>query len=138
MQFRVTRRGAAIVSAWAAGAGAVLLSAFWRGGAGMLVLCCAAWGGVCFFALAPWLASCGVRVGGNHLTVRQGLLFLSTKRLPLRFVTGCRIFQTPLCRAAGVCVLLLFSSGTVTLVPGARLADAEALAARVSHGGKLV
>lgn len=138
MDFRVTRRGAAIVSAWLAGAGSLLLAAFWRGGAGMLVLCCTALSAVCFFAVAPRLASCSVRVGGNHLTVRQGLLFLSTKRLPLRFVTGCRIFQTPLCRAAGVCVLLLFSSGTVTLVAGARLADAEALAARISHGGKLV
>ena len=30
------------------------------------------------------------------------------------------------------------SSGSVSLVPGVRIADAERLAERVSHGGKLI
>lgn len=64
-------------------------------------------------------SSC-VRVGGNHLTLRRGLLFPVTRRIPLRFLAGCHIVQTPLQRMTGTCLFFLYSSGCTTLVPGMR------------------
>ena len=79
-----------------------------------------------------------VRVGGNHLTLRRGLLFPVTRRIPLRFLAGCHIVQTPLQRMTGTCLFFLYSSGCTTLVPGMRKADAECLSAKLTHGGKLL
>lgn len=96
------------------------------------------WLAACFGVLAPRLASCCVRVGGNHLTLRRGLLFPVTRRIPLRFLAGCHIVQTPLQRMTGTCLFFLYSSGCTTLVPGMRKADAERLSAKLTHGGKLL
>ena len=136
--FRATRAGAALVCGWLALAGAAVLFFLLPLPVGTRMLAALFWCVLCFGLLAPRLASCRVRVGGNHLTVRVGALFLPTKRIPLRFITGCRILQTPLGRMGGVCLLVLFGAGTWTLIPGVRAADAEALAARLSHGGKLL
>ena len=96
------------------------------------------WLAACFGVLAPRLASSCVRVGGNHLTLRRGLLFPVTRRIPLRFLAGCHIVQTPLQRMTGTCLFFLYSSGCTTLVPGMRKADAECLSAKLTHGGKLL
>ena len=48
------------------------------------------------------------------------------------------IVQTPLQRMTGTCLFFLYSSGCTTLVPGMRKADAECLAAKLTHGGKLL
>lgn len=93
---------------------------------------------VAYGVLAPRLASSCVRVGGNHLTLRRGLLFPVTRRIPLRFLAGCHIVQTPLQRMTGTCLFFLYSSGCTTLVPGMRKADAECLSAKLTHGGKLL
>lgn len=138
MNFGATRKGAALVAGWAAGLGALALFFLLPLPGGTRVLIALGWAAVCLGWLSPRLASCRVRVGGNHLTVRTGALFPVTKRIPLRFVTGTRLVYTPLGRAAGVCVLLLYGSGTCTVLAGVRRADAEALAARLSHGGKLI
>ena len=83
--------------------------------------------------------ACGVlRCAGNHLTLRRGLLFPVTRRIPLRFLAGCHIVQTPLQRMTGTCLFFLYSSGCTTLVPGMRKADAECLSAKLTHGGKLL
>ncbi len=135
MEFSATRRGSAIVAGWAAAAGLILIWALLPAGRIFLALF---WVLLCFGLLAPHLESCRVRVGGNHLTIRRGLIFFTTKRIPLRFITGCCIFRSPLCRACGTCVMLLFASGNFTVLPGVRLADAEHFAQRISHGGKLL
>lgn len=138
MEFRVTRGGAALIGFWAILAGALVSLPFCLLDAAAALLGLAVWCAVCVCILVPRWASCRVRVGGNHLTVRKGLLFLVTKRMPLRFITGCRIVQTPLGRRSGGCVLVLIASGTSTIIPGVRRADAEQLAAKLSHGGKLL
>ena len=112
--FRATRAGAALVCGWLALAGAAVLFFLLPLPAGTRMLAALFWCVLCFGLLAPRLASCRVRVGGN------------------------RILQTPLGRMGGVCLLVLFGAGTWTLIPGVRAADAEALAARLSHGGKLL
>ena len=138
MEFQVTRSGAALIGFWAALAGILVSLPFWMLNLLAALLWTAVWVLFCMCVLVPRWASCRVRVGGNHLTVRRGLLFLSTKRMPLRFITGCHIVQTPLGRRRGGCVLVLLASGTSTVIPGIRRADAEQLAARLSHGGKLL
>ena len=135
MEYAVPRRGAAIVSAWFAAAGVIISLPFWNGGAAAALVALAVWMALCFGALAARLASCVLRVGEHHLTVRRGLLFPVTRRVPLRFITGCHIVQSPLQRMTGTCVLVLHASGCVTLMPGAKRADAEALCTRLAYGG---
>lgn len=137
MEYAVTRRGAALVGLWGALAGCAVSTPFWRLSFPGALLGLACWLALCGCVLVVRLSSCRVRVGCHHLTVRTGLLFLSTKRFPLRFITGCHIWQSPLQRATGTCVLLLFSSGTSALLPGLRLRDAECLAAALSQRGAL-
>lgn len=138
LSFHTSRVGAALAGAWVSLAGAAALFFLLPlPGAGRF-LAALGWCAICMGWLAPRLASCYVRAGGNHLTVRTGSLFPCTKRLPLRFIAGSRVIQSPLGRATGVCVMVLYGSGTWTVLAGIRKADAEALAARLSHGGKLV
>ena len=138
MEYAVTRRGAALIGLWGAAAGLAVSLPFWHWAPFLTLMLVLLWFLLCFGVLASRLCSLRVRVGGHHLTVRVGLLFLSTKRIPLRFITGCHIWQTPLQRATGTCVLLLLASGTCALVPGLGRQDAELLAAKLSHGGKLL
>ena len=138
MEFSVPRHGAAIVSGWCAALGAMLCLPFWKYFFTPTLAVFLLWLAACFGVLAPRLASSCVRVGGNHLTLRRGLLFPVTRRIPLRFLAGCHIVQTPLQRMTGTCLFFLYSSGCTTLVPGMRKADAECLSAKLTHGGKLL
>lgn len=138
MEFFVPRRGAAIVGGWCAAVGALLCLPFWKNYFGPTLGVLIAWMALCFGVLSPRLSSSVVRVGGNHLTLRRGLLFPITRRIPLRFLAGCHIIQSPLQRLTGTCVFILYTSGCITLVPGMRKVDAERLAARLTHGGKLL
>ena len=131
MEFSVPRHGAAIVSGWCAALGAMLCLPFWKNFFTPTLAVFLLWLAACFGVLAPRLASSCVRVGGNHLTLRRGLLFPVTRRIPLRFLAGCHIVQTPLQRMTGTCLFF-------TLVPGMRKADAECLSAKLTHGGKLL
>lgn len=138
MEYTVPRRGAAVVSAWLAGLGALVCLPFWKSSFASTLMALLLWLAVCFGILAQRLSSYVLRVGEHHLTLRRGLLFPVTRRVPLRFVTGCHIVQSPLQRMTGTCLLFLYSSGVTTLAPGLRRADAEALAARLTHGGRLL
>lgn len=135
MEFTVPRRGAAVVGGWCAALGGAACLPFWGRRFVPTLAALALWLALSFGVLAPRLASCVVRVGGRHLTLRRGLLFPVTRRIPLHFITGCQILQTPLQRLSGTCVLILYASGCTTLAPGLRRADAEALSARLTHGG---
>ncbi len=138
MEYTVPRRGAAVVSAWLAGLGALLVWLFWRDDFAFALPVLVFWTAVCFGIVSPRLSSYVLRVGGHHLSLRRGLLFPVTRRVPLRFVTGCHMVQSPLQRMTGTCVFLLYSSGVTTVVPGMRRADAEALAAMLTYGGKIL
>lgn len=118
MAFHATRRGAAIVGLWLVLAGALAAFLFSPGGwASALV---AVWAVAVFVGLVPRLAS-----GRHHVSARWGLLFPSVRRFPRRFVTGCHILETPLCRLAGVCVLMFSSSGAFLILPGFEAKDAQ-------------
>ncbi len=137
MEYAVPRRGAAIVSAWFAALGALVSLPFWRGAFAPTLAALLVWFFLCFGALAARLASCVLRVGAHHLTLRRGLLFPVTRRVPLRFITGSAILQTPLQRLTGTCLFVLYAGGCTTVMAGARRADAEALCARLNYGGRI-
>ncbi len=138
MEFSVDRRGAAIVSSWFAAAGILICLPFLSLFVIPPLAALAIWLFLCFGVLAPRLASGTIRVGGNHLTIRRGLFFPLTRRIPLRFLSGCHILQSPLQRMTGTCIFILYSSGCTTVAAGLRKADAELLSAKLTHGGKLL
>ena len=116
MAFHATRRGAAIVGLWLVLAGALV----------------AVWAVAVFVGLVPRLASAKLYIGRHHVSARWGLLFPSVRRFPRRFVTGCHILETPLCRLAGVCVLMFSNSGACLILPGFEAKDAQQAARLLS------
>lgn len=121
MAFHATRRGAAIVGLWLVLAGALAAFLLSPGG----------WAPV-FGGLVPRLASARLYIGRHHVSARWGLLFPSVRRFPRRFVTGCHILETPLCRLAGVCVLMFSNSGAFLILPGFEAKDAQQAARLLS------
>lgn len=138
MEFSVDRKGALLVSGWFAAAGIVLCLPFLSLFSVSPLIVLAVWLFLCFAVLAPRLISAVIRVGGNHLTVRKGVFFPVTRRIPLRFLSGCHILQSPLQRMTGTCLFILYSSGCTTVLAGLRKEDAELLSEKLSYGGKLL
>ncbi len=133
MEFSVSRRGGTAVSLWFVLLLGLLCLPFWKAHF-LQTLGVFLTGSAVFLVLfSLHFASCNVRVGAHHLTVRRGLLFTTTRRLPLRFITGCHILRTPLGRLCGVCALILCASGSTTILLGVNTADAERLAAFLAH-----
>ncbi|MEG0911265.1 MAG: PH domain-containing protein [Ruthenibacterium sp.] len=134
MEFAVSRRGGAVIGLWAILLCALVCVPFW-GSAFLPTLAVFILGGMFLFLVATvHFSTCHVRCGAHHLTMRRGILYTVTRRVPLRFVTGCQILRSPLQRLTGTCILLLFASGSTTLVAGADFADAERLSAFLAHG----
>ena len=123
MAFHATRRGAAIVGLWLVLAGAL---------AALAPVLLAVWAAAVFGGLVPRLASARLYIGRHHVSARWGLLFPSVRRFPRRFVTGCHILETPLCRWAGVCVLMFSNSGAFLILPGFEAKDAQQAARLLS------
>lgn len=80
----------------------------------------------------PPAGLCQAVIGRHHVSARWGLLFPSVRRFPRRFVTGCHILETPLCRLAGVCVLMFSNSGAFLILPGFEAKDAQQAARLLS------
>lgn len=137
MEFAVSRKGTAVVGLWFALAGGVLTLPFWKRFLPAALTAFLLWLALCFL-LVLRLSSCRVRLGAHHLTVRRGLLLLTVRRLPLRCVTGCHLFVTPLQRRTGTCLLLLSASGCTTLLPGVPAEQAERLCALLMQGGAVL
>ena len=136
MEFSASRKGAALVSLWFFLAGAVISVPFWKNFPALTLLLLTVLAAACFL-LAQRLASCRVRVGVHHITVRRGILLLTTRRIPLHGLTGCQLLATPLQRRTGTCVLVLSSSGCTTLLPGVPAEQAARLCALLTQGGTL-
>ena len=67
----------------------------------------------------------------GQVLVRQRAVY---RRFPRRFVTGCHILETPLCRLTGVCVLMFSSSGAFLILPGFESKDAQHVARLLALG----
>lgn len=103
------------------------------------------WGGILFLAiwgvillgpvhlhLASLRGSCTL----VELRLERGILFTTRRRIPTRFITGVLRLQSPLSRWAGCCILLLYTSGSVIVLPGLPQKTAEQLATLL-EGGRL-
>lgn len=137
MEYRVTRRGAAVIGVHLISVGLLLLFIV-RNLFRFTIIAAVFWLLFCLIGLIPHLSSCKLHIYENHLTVRTGILFVTTKRIPLRFVTGCHIVQTPLQHANATCSLFLLTSGSVTVILGMRRKDADILTTTLSSGGQLL
>ncbi|MEF9970094.1 MAG: PH domain-containing protein [Ruthenibacterium sp.] len=134
MEFAVSRRGGAVIGLWAVLLCALVCAPFWHS-AFLPTLAVFLGGSMLLFLMAAvHFSACKVRCGAHHLTMRRGILYTVTRRIPLRFITGCQILRSPLQRLTGTCILLLFASGSTTLIAGANFADAERLSAFLAHG----
>ena len=134
MEFSVSRRGAAVISLWFVLVGAAVSLPFWKNYFVNTFLFFFAYSALCLCLLTLHFASCTVRVGAHHITVRRGVLFLRTRRLPLRFVAGCHVLRSPLQRLTGTCCISLYAAGSFTFVAGAPFAKAEQLATLLTQG----
>lgn len=134
MEFAVSRRGSAVIGLWAIVLCALLCAPFWHSAflPTLAVFCIG--GALLFLLTAVHFSTCKVRCGVHHLTMRRGILYTVTRRVPLRFITGCQILRSPLQRITGTCLLLLFASGSTTLIAGANFADAQRLSAFLAYG----
>ena len=108
------------------------LAAFLLSPGGWAPVLLAVWAAAVFGGLVPRLASARLYIGRHHVSARWGLLFPSVRRFPRRFVTGCHILETPLCRLAGVCVLMFSNSGAFLILPGFEAKDAQQAARLLS------
>ena len=135
LSFAATRRGAAVVGLWSFAAS--VLCALLLRGFGWLPGACWLLAALSLTALPAYLSSAQVRCGAHHLTLRRGRILLTVQRMPLRFIAGCTIWATPLQRMTGTCVLVVHTSGAMSVIPGVRRSDAERLTAHLSQGGVL-
>ncbi len=133
LEFHVTRRGGAVIGLWISLICGILcfllryLSAAW---AVIIFIVCAA---LALTVGTAHFASCSVRCGKHHITVRSGILFCRTQRLPLKYISGCIILRSPLQRLTSTCILVLTTSGTLSVIWGAPLAGAEKLSAHLTY-----
>lgn len=126
MTLHAARRGAAVAGLWLVLAGAAVL--FLAASPGWGAMLTGIWAVIVFGGLVPRFSSAKIYVGRHHVSARWGILFPSVRRFPRRFVTGVHILETPLCRLAGVCVIMLSSSGAFLILPGFPTKQAQLIA----------
>lgn len=134
MEFFVSRRSAAVVGLWLTLVGVIAATPFWKHYFFTTLCTLAVYVCAVLLVCVMHFSTYRVRVGKHHLTLRGGLLFRFTKRMPLRFISGCYLLSTPLQRRLKVCVLILYSSAGITCIPGAPLTPAQALCALLTQG----
>ena len=132
--FTLNPAGAKVVGLWVFLPGLVAAPfLFWQGFLPGAVFLCV-W---LVFALLVVPARLGSTQGSlslGEMRLSQGILFKRRQRIPTRFVTGTSRLETPLLRACRCCVLLVYTSGTVLILPGIG-ADAADQLVRALQGG---
>lgn len=134
LRFCIDSAGAKVLGLWLFLPGAVIAPfIFWQ----------SFWGGAVFLVawslLSLWLAplrahSLEGSVSLGEVRLSQGILFKSSYRVPTRFVTGTSRYETLLMRACHCCLLLVYTSGTVLVLPGIRSDTADQLVAALQGG----
>lgn len=76
-----------------------------------------------------------IEIRQRELYFKRGFLFLQQKRLPIRFISGLHILQTPLQRILGQCTLIIFTSGSFSLFVGLDRDDAAVMYQQLLNGG---
>ena len=137
MDFRLHRQAPLLISLWLALPGAVVCPfVLWQSLAAGLTLT-AVW-----LVLALGIGcSVGFSLRGSaragQLHIRSGVLFKTTWRLPLRFITGVTRLETPLMQLLHCCTLTVHTSGRVVVLPAISEGVAIQLTALLQQEGSL-
>lgn len=127
IHFSLHRRGVRVLCLWAVLLGAALCPfVFWQSRAAGFLFA-ALWLAASLVWLPLRAASLQGSASHGEVRVQQGLLFKTSRRLPTRWVTGADRFSTPLLALCGCCVLVVYTSGGVLLLPGLENAQADRL-----------
>lgn len=120
----ITPSSRAVLCLWAALPGVFLAPfVFWQG-PGWGLAFCGAWGGLVWF-LGYRAGHFSAEVGHRALVLRIEGLFPVRRVLPRQSITSALAFRTPLLRLAGAAVLILFTPGCWTVLPGIPAGQAE-------------
>ena len=117
LRFQASSGGGRVVAFWLILPGAALApfvfwQTFWGG-----VLLCAVWLFFCVVCVPLHLSTVRVSVSSGEVRLDRGLVFKSSRRVPLRFVAGvCRI-RTPLLTLARSSLLVVYTSGCLLILP---------------------
>lgn len=134
LRFSLSPAGIKAVALWLFLPGAVVAPfLFWQNfviGAVFLV----AWLLLSLVGLPIHLRSLEGSITTGEVRLRQGVLFKRFVRLPTRCITGTSLVQTPLLRLCGCCLLIVYTSGTVMILPGVAHELALQIVATVQEG----
>ncbi len=89
--------------------------------------------------LSLWLIPAHARslegsVSLGEVRVTRGILFKFTRRIPTRFITGSCRLGTPLLRSCRCSLVILYTSGTLLILPGLADSDADQLLSLLEVG----
>ncbi len=66
-----------------------------------------------------YLCTFKMHIASEHISLRHGILFRFVHRVPLRFVSSCRVFSSPMQRRTKSCIIILLYAGGFFIFPGA-------------------
>lgn len=86
--------------------------------------------------LQGWANSILLTLSGAELRLEGGSWLRVVRRQPVWSLSSVLLVQTPLLRRADACILLLYSTHSVWLVPAVQLDQAQQLSLLPGQGGK--
>lgn len=136
MEIRCHTPGVRVMQLWACTALALLtVLLFWQWW-WLAVLFWAASSLAACLGLQGWANSILLTLSGAELRLEGGALLHSVRRQPVWSLSSVLLVQTPLLRRADACILLLYSTHSVWLVPAVQLDQAQQLSLLPGQGGK--
>ncbi len=135
MEICCTRAGTRVLKQWAAAALLVpCILLFWQS----WWLCILVWVAaavIAGFSLGQWAKQIHLTLCGAELRLQTGSMMRTIRRQPVWNLTSVQIFQTPLLKRAGSCILVLYSAHSVWIVPAADIEQAEKISLLPGNGG---
>ncbi len=129
MNVNITRQSAAAVTLWLLVPGAILsfaTSLFFTNIYGFIFF--ALWSVVFVPFCMAYFSTFKLCIGKTHVSLRHGIFFKFTHRMPRAFITGCHIITSPLQRSKNVCILIILCASGFYVVPGISVGNAEKVA----------
>ena len=134
LRFTLDPAACRVVGLWLFFPGAVMAPfLFWQSFAvGMVFL-------IVWSLLSLWFVPLHARslegsISLGEVRVRRGILFKFSRRIPTRFITGSCRLGTPLLRSCHCSLVVLYTSGTLLLLPGLSDQNADQLLSLLEVG----
>ena len=81
------------------------------------------------------VATIKIHLKPREIHISRGFIFLSNKKIQTKYITAFSIMQSPLQRVLKQCVIVIYTSGSVSVVCGVAIKDANELYAKLKNGG---